>query len=256
MNFCAHYPEARSAKRCYSINGVWYGGEAELRSALDKLYDAGYDGNICVSVDAFHKQDLKKVALFIRTALSVWKRPDLVSIACVVSKKYDARTKDKLKKLANILNSRLVSFESSASCIKSRQLLIKIFKIDLSGIGKAGHLANPWGEKWFKEDHCKGPGNIFFVEPSGDVKPCCGYAPGCRELTIGNIKRHSAREILSRAGRSRFVQTVFHSGLSAMRKRLEKHGVKFPGKVENHCYFCYYILEKVPKEVLLKCLDK
>jgi hypothetical protein len=74
-------------------------------------------------------------------------------------------------------------------------------------------------------------------------------------LTIGNIGRDSATDILKSARRNAFVRTVFGSGLGAIRRRLEKMGVRFPGKTSNHCYFCEYILEEIPKDVLERCLD-
>src|SRR5512141_2859444 len=49
-------------------NAVWWRDENRLKAAFVKLYDAGYDGSICVSVDAFHSQDVRKVARFIELA--------------------------------------------------------------------------------------------------------------------------------------------------------------------------------------------
>lgn len=216
-------------------NAVWYRDEADLKETLTRLYKAGYDGEICVSVDAFHRQDLKKVARFIRLASSIWNRKDLVTIA------YTAGAAD------NITKARVESLKDSS-------LFIRSFRIKLSPVGKAKALKDPWDGRWFKEDYCKGPGNVFFVMPNGSVKPCCGYANGRKELTVGNIRRDSAKKILKSTLKNRFVSAVFCSGLSRIRDRLERLGIKFPGKTSDHCYFCNFILTEVPRNILKKCL--
>ncbi len=222
-------------------NGVWYKGKDDLKIKLARLYDAGYDGSICISVDAFHNQDLRKVARFIKTASSIWNRPDIVSIAYTAGV-HDDVTKKKLKSLSGFIRKDIFKF-------------IKTFKIDLSPVGRANKLKSPWDDrKWFKEDYCKGPGNIFFVMPDGSVKPCCGYATDSAELTIGNIKYGSAQELIKNARRNRFVSAIFNSGLTKIRKTLQAFGVRFSGKTTSHCYFCYYITTDLPKNLLNKCL--
>lgn len=218
-------------------NGVWFKGARDLEVVLTKLRDAGYDGDISVSVDAFHDQDVKKVALFINSAASVWRRPDIVSIVWVGGSR-DKETKVKLRKLLSILNG----------------LPVNTIRIDLSPIDGAGGTKDPWGNRWFNEDYCKGPGNALFVLPDGDVKPCCGYATDEDGLTIGNINKDSAKKIINNALRNDFVRSVFTIGLGGIRKRLEKLGIRFPGKTENHCFFCHYLLTKIPKAILDKAV--
>lgn len=220
-------------------NGVWWKTKTELKKKLYRLFNAGYDGAICVSIDAFHKQSLEKLKYFIKTASSIWGRNDLISAACISGCR-DIETKQKLKELFNILGG---------------SFFINTIKIDLSPIGRAGHLKDPWDGSWFKEDYCRGPGNALFVMPDGSVKPCCGYAADMEQLTIGNIKYDSADKIIKNAEKNRFVYTIFNSGLNAIRKRLQKIGFKFPGKTSNHCYFCWYILQNIPRKVLFRCLD-
>ena len=218
-------------------NGVWHKNAGSLRATLIKLYKAGYDGDICVSADVFHAQDIKKVTAFIKEAAAVWRRPDIVSIAWVGGSR-EKETKTKLKKLLFGL----------------KDLHIKTVRIDLSPIDNAAGVNDPWGKRWFKEDYCKGPGNVLYVTPNGDVKPCCGYATDRAGLTIGNINRDSYLTIIDKAGRNDFVRSVFTIGLEGIRKRLEKLGVKFPGKTENHCFFCNYLLTKVPSYLLRKAV--
>ncbi|MCX5680246.1 MAG: glutaminyl-peptide cyclotransferase [Candidatus Omnitrophica bacterium] len=214
-------------------NGVWHNSTDHLKSVLTKLYEAGYDGDI-----AFHAQDMKKVDAFIRAAVSIWRRPDIVSIGWVGGSR-EKETRIKLKKLLSGLKG----------------LPIKTVRIALSPVGESmAGFKSPWGDRWFKEDYCKGPGNALFVLPDGDVKPCCGYATDQVGLTIGNINRDSAAKIISMAGRNDFVRSVFMIGLTGIRKRLEKLSIQFPGKTENHCFFCHYLLTKVPKNILAKAI--
>ncbi len=235
-------------------NGAWTSDKKTLVKALGALRDAGYDGSICVSVDAFHRQNLKKVALFIRTAAELWGRPDVVSLAYIGGAR-EGETKEKLTRLSALLKARLMGFGTHRQAIRSGELFIALMTIALSPIGKASAIKDPWDGTWFKEDRCKGPGNVFFVMPDGNVKPCCGYANGLKELTIGTIKRDSMKDIMKNARENRFVSTVFRSGLAEVRRRLGRLGVRFPGKASNHCFFCRYVLTEVPREILERCLD-
>jgi len=244
-------------------NGVWWPGPHILKDILIRLRDSGYDGSICVSVDVFHAHGsrrtraryLKKIAHFIKASASLWRRPDIVSFACVSGSK-DKETASMLRSLARLLGAKVARSPAGRMYIKGPSVFIKIDIIDLAPTGKALALKDPWDGKWFREDYCKGPGNVFLVMPNGDVKPCCGYASDDKALTIGNIRRDRARDMLKRFRRNRFASTVFGSGLSMIRKRLQRSGVRFPGKTSSHCYFCSYILNDIPKGALEKCLDR
>ncbi len=232
-------------KMCFDrimTNAVWFKNRTVLENTLTKLYRAGYDGKLSISVDSFHNQNIEKVVLFIKTAVKIFNRQDLISLVYTTGTD-NGKTQQKLKRLSALLKTNFYK-----EYLKNQFLFIKTLKIDLSPVGKAETLANPWNGHWFKEDYCQGPGNIFYVMPNGDVYPCCGYATDLdinRRLIIGNIKCNTVLEIMQNVKRNRFVSTVFHSGLSKIRKRLDKIGFKFPGKTRNHCYFCYYILTHV-----------
>ncbi|MFA6321164.1 MAG: radical SAM protein [Candidatus Omnitrophota bacterium] len=142
-------------------NGVWYKDARDLECKLKKLFDAGYDGSICLSVDAYHRQNLRKLAVFIKCAIRIWRRPDIVSLVYVTGQ--DALTKRKLEGLAKLLGARLVGFGTTHPRISSEGLFLKIDSIELSPVGRAGRLKDPWDGKWFKDDMCKEPGNVFFV---------------------------------------------------------------------------------------------
>lgn len=222
-------------------NAVWWTSEDELKSAFGRLHNAGYDGSICVSVDAFHAQSIVKVARFIELAARIWRRPDMVSIAYTHGAK-GPETKRKLRALFALVKK------------IPGEIFIRTHKIAFAPIGNALKFKVPWDGRWFREDYCQGPGNVFLVAPDGDVRPCCGYATPRRELSIGNIKTDSAAAIMKNLKKNKFVHAIFNRGLNGIRIRLEKSGVRFPGKIGSHCYFCDYILTKVPRKILAGCL--
>jgi MoaA/NifB/PqqE/SkfB family radical SAM enzyme len=234
-------------------NGVWFRDQAHLERTLRRVIDAGFDGEFCVSVDAFHEQDMKQVAQFVECAVATGRRPDIVSIASI----WDVRrgeTERKLEQLSKLLKGTIERHKKTWA-IRSPEAFLRVHTIELSPIGPVAKEKNPWDGRWFKEDYCQGPGKTFFVLSNGDVKPCCGYASQLDDFTIGNITRDSCGQLLKNAKRHRLIATVYASGLSAIRKRLERKGVRFPGKASNHCFFCYYLLTAVPPDVLESCLD-
>ena len=255
---CAITKEAVCRRISFSrimTNGAWFNTKKKLGSALKRLFCAGYDGDFCLSVDAFHRQDLRKVASFIRTAADIWKRPDIVSIAAVKGV-LENRTRGRLIKLSLLLNAHLTSLAHRHASIKSGAFFVKIFNIGLSPVGKAARLKDPWDGRWFRDDFCRGPGNVFFVLPDGTVKPCCGYANDASILTIGSIKHDTPQKLLRNAEKNRFVSEIFRSGLHPIRKALERSGIRFPGKTTNHCFFCYYLTYYVPRSILEEYLSK
>ena len=201
--------------------------------------------------ETFHSQNLAKLTLFIKTAKEVFGREDIISIASVYGVK-DKKSDQLLGGLARRLKA-----TKTRNWIKSKTLKIKLIKIRLEPIGKAEKLKELWNDRqWFKEDYCKGPGNVLFILPNGNVKPCCGYANELDALSIGNINKDTLKAVLNKAKSNSLVTTIFESGLSKIRQCLKNQGIVFPGKTSNHCYFCCYILTKVPKNILNNCLRR
>ncbi len=106
-------------------NGVWFKTQDELTRMLTRLFHDGYDGDFCLSVDAFHRQNLRKVAFFIRTATAIWKRPDIVSIASVKGAKENV-TRKRLLKLVRFLKARFDYSPSGHCFIKSNRAAVII----------------------------------------------------------------------------------------------------------------------------------
>jgi organic radical activating enzyme len=235
-----------------TTNAAWFRTIGELRTALTRLRDKGYDGSFGVSLDDFHRSGIAKPAAFIRTAAEIWNRPDIAGVVAVRGAR-EAETEERLAALARKLEARL-SVRHGRRIIASDVLLVPIAEIDIVPLGRAAGLINPWRGAWFKEDFCRGPGQVFYVLPDGTVKPCCGYATDDERLTIGNIKRHTAAELVARAAKNDYVRAVFELGLARIRQRLIARGTGFPGQTANHCYFCHHILTSVPRPTLDACL--
>lgn len=236
-----------------TTNGCWFRTAAHLRRVLSRLYDAGYDGSFAVSVDAFHGRAVEKPARFIAAAVGIWRRPDIIRLVAVRGAR-DGETGAVLERLAKTLEARLV-VQGGRRVIKNGSLFAPVTAIDLSPVGAASRLVEPWGRAWFKDDRCAGPGQVLYVLPNGSVKPCCGYATDSGRLTIGNIRRDSAARLLRNAAGNPFVRAVYGKGLSNVRRCLERKGIIFPGAASNQCFFCHHVLTEVPGKLLEACLS-
>lgn len=254
-------------------NAVWFRNKSQLDETLDKLYNIGFDGRFCVSVDAFHKQDIKKVAQFMRAAIAKWKRNDCVQIASVAGLCMK-ETIDKLSTLAGFLGAKLIQDDEGLYAIAkehklisieeikegydsalAKDLYIEISSIELSPVEEVRDLKDPWGdEQWFEDDYCAGPGNVLYVHSDGCVAACCGYANESDGLILGNIRKDSVSRLIRRAHDNPVLKSVYSTGLATVRKRMEEHGYEFPGKTKNHCFFCWYILNKIPQDTLQKVI--
>jgi MoaA/NifB/PqqE/SkfB family radical SAM enzyme len=235
-----------------TTNARWFKTASQLRRTLEDLRESGYDGSFGVSVDAFHGRSPAKPALFIEAALALWNRPDVARVISVRGA-WDEETEAILGGLAGALKAKLVRVGGHRA-IKNDSLFVPITTIDLSPVGKAEPLLDPWGKRWFHEDFCQGPGHVLYVLPNGDVKPCCGYATDSDRLTIGNIRRNSAATLIKNAAGNPFVSAVYREGLTGIRKRLVKRSETFPGAASDQCYFCHYVLNAVPRKILDSCL--
>lgn len=220
-----------------TTNAGWFQSPAELDQVLGRVIAAGYRGSFCISVDKYHQVPLSKVALFIKRVLDLTGWPESISLVHVDDlsrvKKLAAMLKGKINKAGRL------EVPAGRGFIG---LSAKITGINLCPVGSAGKLADPRGGKWFREDYCAGPGQLLYVLPAGEVKPCCGFASDLPEMSIGNIYLDSAATIIKNAAGDPFVKLVYGRGLLRLRDIYQAHN---PGSklkpTSDHCYFCWYM---------------
>jgi hypothetical protein len=223
-----------------TTNAGWFKGQGSLERALQQVIEAGYNGMFCVSIDSFHKVPLAKIARFITAVVQMTERVEGVSLVYVGSIY-------KVRELARLMRGKISRMKRLV--MPPRQdfpgLSAKITKINLCPVGQARVLASPWGRKWFKEDFCQGPGQVLYVTPLGEVKPCCGFASDLPEMSIGNLYRQNAKDIIKKARSDRFIRTVYGQGLLALRDKYVRCHPK--GKLRptrDHCFFCWHLQKK------------
>jgi len=229
-------------------NGVWFKNEARLREVLEELHESGFDGTFGVSVDSYHVQDVKKLAVFFRTAFIVWGRKDCCEIISVRTEDEAAFMK-KLETLSGFLGGKIVRDEDGEPIAIANKkflerkeddeddpeaLIINIASMSYSAAAEE----EAWdADEWFEDDFCAGPGNVLYVHPNGNVAPCCGFANENEALKIGNIKRDNCARVLAKAAENPIVAACYDEGLATVRKRVMKKE-KFPGKTDDMCFFC------------------
>lgn len=252
-------------------NAVWYTSDEQLKSVLQALYDAGFDGTICISYDIFHDQNPEKVKLFMETVFSMWKDRRSIEISAVksISSTDNTATVSMLEQLAVALDASLANSETQSDNegIFPKELIfssplanafiyyedendsIRIHWIDQTG-------ENPedpqfWqSSEWFAEDFCDGPGQVLYVHADGSIAPCCGYANENAKLKIGSLYDMSLEQVVSNAKAMNIIQTVYEKGLLKEAKKMEKERHNFPGtgKTNNNCQFCAYMLNEKIKQ--------
>lgn len=195
-------------------NGIWWKNETDLSEKLNKVYDAGYDGKIGLSWDSFHNQDKEKIKIFVKTVKKIFGE-DSINIQFVK-------------------NSDQTDWEEKVDQFCT-EFNLPVYKLE-----QTFQSENPDGwqsKKWFKDDYCEGPGNIFFVHPNGKIAPCCGFANENEKLIIGNINQ-SFSEVMQNAENNQFVKTCFEKGLLKLTKKNRK---KLSGKTKDICTACDFL---------------
>lgn len=244
-------------------SGDWWADEAELLETLASVRDAGFDGVIGLSWDAYHGQKLSRMTYFARAVFEAWGRRDVLEILAVRSPD-DSDLFADFSKAALELGcsletafgepSRLVdrAFERRSEEDPDDGSLLSV-PITLSLKSEAGTDARWEDDAWFVDDYCAGPGNVFYVHPDGSVAPCCGFANERPELTIGTVK-DGFDALMERAGANLMVRAAFDEGLGRVRSRLEASGRRFPGKTRDICAFCERLCASVPESELRAAL--
>ncbi len=233
-------------------NGVFWRTEKELDSALEAIYESGFDGTLGLSHDIYHGQEAGKLARFLSMVYKKSGRKDNVEILSVrseneknlisdfefIAEKLGGRLELSGSEPVRIVDNNFIA--NRAAMLDGASLYINILRFPYS----AHASENAWNAAhWFQDDYCEGPGQLLYVHPDGSVAVCCGFANERPELVIGSIKE-DAGKLIEKARIKASVKARYEFGLGNTRKALEAQGVVFPGKSGDQCFFCDYLCHK------------
>ncbi len=235
-------------------NGCWWKDQAELDASLKRIADAGFDGTIGLSHDAYHGQSPQLMAEFIQAAHRAFGARDCVEILSVRSPD-DGAFLTGMKTLADLLGGSLILDDGEPVAIADRssrtgeELAGELLSIPvLRSPRSAGADEAAWtSERWFKDDYCEGPGNVLYVHSDGTVAACCGFANENPQLILGTIQ-DAFSDIMENAAKNSHVQMCYESGLATHRAALEQQGTRFPGKTSDPCFFCDWLCKHGPSK--------
>ena len=215
-------------------NGDWWKNEEDLRTTLQKVYDAGYDGKIGVSWDSYHGQSEERMMTFIRKVQEIFGE-DAVNIQTV--------TKGG-ESLPLAPASKLSSATPSSGEFPATPPIYNLQRSFPSDEARAWQY-----KKWFKEDYCEGPGHILYVHADGNIAPCCGFANENPALFIGRIT-DSFETIMQNAANNKMIKICYEEGLShfrrhGLKKTLRARQEKLPGRTNDICTFCDFVCKKI-----------
>lgn len=219
-------------------NGDWWQTEQDLNQKLTDLYNAGYDGKIGLSWDTFHNQNPERMQTFISAIQNIF-GTDSINIQTVIP--YENTQGGGSLPLAR---TSLLATPSSGESLnqKAPQRPVKIYELPQTFPSTDKRA---WSsKKWFKEDYCQGPGNIFYIHADGNIAPCCGFANENKELFIGKIT-DTYETVMNNAEKNPLIKICYETGLSKykkqIKKQLKKQGKKLPGKTSDICSFCDFV---------------
>ena len=227
-----------------TTNGAFGASEAKREEALKALFDAGFDGKVALSFDSFHGQGAKEAARFIRSCLDISADNSAVELwSAIPARSTDAEFYCTFCEAAALLGCEVpVSAEAFAKpcrfLLRGRDFAIPVYRFRQS---LPAALMRWDAARWFEDDLCEGVGRCFFVHPDGSVAPCCGFANAQAHLLMGKID-HGYAALMQKALSSPAVRICQETGLSAFRKKLERRGVELPGKTDDICAFCEWVL--------------
>ncbi len=227
-------------------NGVWWKTEEELKTALTKIREAGYDGKIGLSWDAFHGQSPLKIASFIKTVHEVFEDKSAVSIWSVVDSENLKQDMINCSDRIDLLCSQLDGWWSGKANRHNGNgryeiegddgLSVPVYRFSQSFLPEDNPV---WTDrKWFTDDFCQSTGQVFYVHSNGNVAPCCGFANELEELCIGKIT-DSYETLMKNSESNQMVQLCYVSGLGSYCSLHKKDG-GFTGKTSDMCMFCAY----------------
>lgn len=224
-------------------NGVWWKTKEELTDKLQKLYNAGYDGKIGLSWDSFHNQTTQQIETFISAVQELFGEDSInvqivlggESLPLSVSLESAATPSSGVRNTVSLPRNAPKTIPEYLDTYHpeiSYYLLPQTFQSSDEKAWKS--------KKWFKDDYCEGPGQIIYVQPDGNIAPCCGFANENPQLFIGKIT-DSYEQVMENASKNPLIEICYEKGLARYRKELEKQKIKFPGKTEDICSFCDWV---------------
>ena len=205
-------------------NGDWWRDEADLTEKLHSLYDAGYDGKIGLSWDAYHGQTTDRMETFIRTVQEIFGQ-DSINIQTVEDETIPSLRGAQRRGNDGVLNN------------------VPVFSLPRT---YPSDDSRAWqARRWFREDYCEGPGQILYVHADGNIAPCCGFANENPALFIGTIK-DSFETVMQKASENQMIKICYEEGLShyrrhGLKKILRARKEKIPGRTGDICSFCDYV---------------
>ena len=231
-------------------NGAWWKTQEDLEETLSKIYDAGFDGKIALSWDSYHNQDTEKMILFCMSVIKIFDGNTLEIQSVAEKNNMDGENfcfEKKLELLSSKVNgtiSKKINKKTGTGfiSIQGENIFIPIFRTPVTYCASDENAFK--SRKWFKDDFCKGPGNILFVHPTGNIAPCCGFANENKALFIGKIT-DSLETILKNADENKMVRLCYEKGLSKGIKLLKKRNIPIPGKTDDPCTFCDFICREL-----------
>lgn len=261
--FVEIYSEARrlSMKRHRPPTNCWLGGDAKRLSAFfDRLKSIGFSSGFRISLDTFHRRiPLEFVARFILTASEYFSLKPFVIGCCDINE--DA-SKALLIRLAEALTQLGLkasyngggTFQTEKESFTVgfwaptrptwKQLPDEMFRfseVDISGSIQKFHKEAP-----ISSYPCLGPAGVgyLWIDPSGDVRPCCGNAINfIDELILGNANNNSIEEIIQNARSSEIISKLAAGGPVELAKFLGMTNL-LKNKYTHRCDLCHTIFDK------------
>lgn len=241
-------------------NGIWWENQEKLEEKLKILYDAGFDGKICLSFDSFHNQPLEKIIMFCKKVLETF-GPDSLEIQTVLqpSKKFKREQDNDIQnliKLSEALNCSAIFclnkkgigqiiMEGNEEFFKEKPELSPYVTVYTFLPSLPSSNPESWkAKKWFKEDFCQGPGQILYFHADGNIAPCCGFSNENKELFTGSIDQ-SYNEVFDQSKENPMIRICYEDGLSSLIKKFKKRGIKLPGKTDDICTFCDFVAKNM-----------
>lgn len=262
--FVAAYEEAGrlSMKRHRPPTNCALGGdEKRLRVFFERLKAIGFTSGFRMSLDRFHHRiPVERIAKFIAVASEYFNLKPFVIGCCDVD---EEQSKSLIRELVETLSGMGIE----ASYENNEKLIICGEKISTGFWAPTRPTWKPLPDEMFRFSDvdasesvqkfhkgapiaaypCLGPMGVgyLWVEPNGDVRPCCGNAVNFIDaLIIGNIHKDSIDRIINKAKESSDIMALATGGPVAVAKKYNLDNLL----VEKHthrCDLCHTIYKKI-----------